>query len=448
MRDKSFINTTNMIEDGIWVNKTGVTLYAYWEKKTLLSDGNGIITISITSGGEFSGSSKSAPTSVVTYNGTTLTEGVDYTIVYILNGNVVSSLTNAGIYKVTAKGLGSYYNNINYYGSISADYSIDPRAINDCTVASIPDQFYTGSEIKPTITITDEGLSYTLINGTDFNLVYSNNINAGNALIQINGIGNYYKTRGATFKIVTDGNNVRTIVFYKTKDDLSVFQKNVGETYSMIDTPVKEGYSFVGWSSSINNVATWTDGQKACTESASWYAVWSKDYRITYNYLDSNLNRLSVQSDLVTLNYEYSSTDDFVIFEIPIIQVNQITSSSDVFSFNGYAINPTENSGAYANSNDISSKNTTIEVHGLISLYATYKADILVTYYANGGTNPPSAQTSIAFINTGDETINLSPATIKLTSSIPQKVDDAFVGWSTDANATNSTYSSGSSYSI
>ena len=78
----------------------------------------------------------------------------------------------------------------------------------DITVAAIPDQTYTGSELKPSVVVKDG--DKTLVEGTDYTVSYSNNINAALATdgaaaptVTITGIGDDYAgTTSTTFTIV------------------------------------------------------------------------------------------------------------------------------------------------------------------------------------------------------------------------------------------------------
>lgn len=58
---------------------------------------------------------------------------------------------------------------------------------------------YTGKEIRPEITVQDG--SKILVNGTDYNVIYQNNVKVGTADIIVNGIGNYTGTITKHFEI-------------------------------------------------------------------------------------------------------------------------------------------------------------------------------------------------------------------------------------------------------
>ena len=71
--------------------------------------------------------------------------------------------------------------------------------INDCDIDDIADQIYTGGEIVPKVTVKEN--ETTLVEGTDYTLSYSNNINAGTATVTVIGIGQYGGSQSVTFTI-------------------------------------------------------------------------------------------------------------------------------------------------------------------------------------------------------------------------------------------------------
>ncbi len=60
---------------------------------------------------------------------------------------------------------------------------------NSVTVSDIPDQTYTGSKIKPEITVLEKETALALTLGTDYTIRYIGNIESGNATVIITGIG-------------------------------------------------------------------------------------------------------------------------------------------------------------------------------------------------------------------------------------------------------------------
>ncbi len=120
----------------------------------------------------------------------TLIENTDYTLSYQNN-------INPGTAKVIITGKDGYS------GSIEREFTIAEKSIEGVTVTGLEDKTYTGSAITQTLHIT-EG-NYALIENTDYELEYENNIEPGNATVIIKGIGSYGDTLRKTFKINPKG---------------------------------------------------------------------------------------------------------------------------------------------------------------------------------------------------------------------------------------------------
>ena len=127
------------------------------------------------------------PAITATYNSKTLVNGTDYSVSY-------SNNINAGTASVTLTGKGSYS------GTKTVNFTINKRNASDFTVDSISSKTYTGSAIKPSVTVKYGGK--TLVSGTDYSVAYSNNVEAGTATIKITGKGNFTGTKSVTFKII------------------------------------------------------------------------------------------------------------------------------------------------------------------------------------------------------------------------------------------------------
>ena len=103
---------------------------------------------------------------------------------------------DAGTYKVTYK-VGE--NNENYTGEVTYTFTISQKNVTKDMIGAIAAQEYTGSAITPELVVKDGGVA--LILGTDFDLKYDNNTNAGTATLTITGKGNYKGTADKTFTI-------------------------------------------------------------------------------------------------------------------------------------------------------------------------------------------------------------------------------------------------------
>lgn len=120
-------------------------------------------------------------------NGTArLQNGTDYTLAYENN-------INAGVAQVTVTGKG------NYTGGVKTSFQIQPKNIAGITIAAIAAKTYTGTAIKPGVTIKDAGK--TLTEGKDYKVKYTDNKGAGSASVEVTGIGNYTGSQKTGFKI-------------------------------------------------------------------------------------------------------------------------------------------------------------------------------------------------------------------------------------------------------
>ncbi len=127
------------------------------------------------------------PDVVLSRDGIELEEGTDFTVDYENN-------TNAGAAVVTVTGVG------NYEGTRSGEFMILPVALEASNVGSIEDQIYTGSPVEVLPPVRWNG--YTLVSGEDYELSYSNHVNAGTASIEIICKGNYSGSFSKTFQIL------------------------------------------------------------------------------------------------------------------------------------------------------------------------------------------------------------------------------------------------------
>jgi|GEM_PF-6591444 len=137
------------------------------------------------------------PILVVKNAGTTLTINTDYTVTYSANKNAGTAATAT----VTFKG--------NYAGTKSVTFTITALSISEtATIEAIANQNYTGAAIEPSLVVKNAGV--TLTAGTDYDVTYSANINAGTAATAtVTFKSNYAGVKTATFTIavlsVVDG---------------------------------------------------------------------------------------------------------------------------------------------------------------------------------------------------------------------------------------------------
>ena len=131
--------------------------------------------------------------------------------------------------------------------------SIDDQ--NRITVTKPEDSKYNGEEHKNKPTVTDTKTGKTLVEGTDYELSYSDDVtNAGTVTVTIKGIGNYSGKTTTNYQItkrdVTLTSGSASKVYDKTaltKDEVTVsgdgFAKNEGATYDVTGSRTKVGTS-------------------------------------------------------------------------------------------------------------------------------------------------------------------------------------------------------------
>lgn len=135
------------------------------------------------------------PVPSLSWNGRKLSKNRDYTYPDV-------SYVKAGIYEVEVSGTG------NYTGTRKVNFEIYERgvAVSDFTVTKVANQKYTGSVIKPPVTVRYKNT--VLVEGTEkskngnYWIKYENCKGPGNASIVIVGKNNYRGSRRINFKIL------------------------------------------------------------------------------------------------------------------------------------------------------------------------------------------------------------------------------------------------------
>lgn len=193
------------------------------------------------------------PVVTVVVNGVTLTRGVDYDVTYTNNTSISTTYSKAKI-TVTAK-TGS-----GYTGSATAEFTIAGKSIAGCNAYFTDGRStaaYTGSVIKPNITVKD-GYYTVLKEFTDYTVSYKNSAgkivtslkDAGTYTVVITGKGNYSgEISPLTFTITGTDISGYTV----TLKDASV--NATGYAQTPVITSVKKGY---------------------------YYSLTSNDYTVTY----------------------------------------------------------------------------------------------------------------------------------------------------------------------
>jgi len=126
---------------------------------------------------------------------TTLTKDVDYTISY-------SNNVNAGTGTITITGKG------NYTGTRQVGFEITPKIVTESSISYYSQFTYTGSPITPSIVLKFHDID--VVEGVDYYIEYSDNINAGTATMKVIGMGNWWYVDLLSFTIIPKGISLAT----------------------------------------------------------------------------------------------------------------------------------------------------------------------------------------------------------------------------------------------
>lgn len=111
----------------------------------------------------------------------------------------------------------------NYTGEIRKNFKITEASITDDMIANIPSVTYNTKAHTPDVTVTFEGS--TLEAGKDYDVAYTNNINAGTATVTVTGKGNFTGTASKDFAIAQAYLSVenQTVTHFRTETDAKSF---------------------------------------------------------------------------------------------------------------------------------------------------------------------------------------------------------------------------------
>lgn len=113
----------------------------------------------------------------------------------VTDTDLKGEITEAGEYVVKATAVGN-----RYAGTLETTFTVKGVDVAQNTkVADIADQVYTGEAIEPEVTVTNDNM--TLVEGKDYTVSYSGNVEGGTAVAIIKGIGNYSGTIEKEFTI-------------------------------------------------------------------------------------------------------------------------------------------------------------------------------------------------------------------------------------------------------
>lgn len=231
----------------------------------------------------------------ITVNNARLVEGRDYEI-------VPKEAINVGSYEFSIKFKGNYSSSyrddagqehdVIESSVLNASYSITPKNIadSDVTVAPIPNQAHTGSDIEPNVVIIYKG--QTLAKDTDYEVTYRNNMDIDDkdtpeaelptAVISAKADGNFTGMREVTFHIRKD--IAGATVHWNEPDPAAIIysgqQWNIRPKSKNVDDETEDGVRLIdgtslqeaAWDENTKTYRTNTDG--SYSENADYIVEW------------------------------------------------------------------------------------------------------------------------------------------------------------------------------
>ena len=151
------------------------------------------------------------------------------TVKYYKSDSEVTEVKDAGEYTVKVDvAEGENFNSVN--NLVVGTFTVAAKPLAEDMIADIPSQTYIGSEIKPEITVIDA--AKTLVEGTDYDVAYTKNTNAGTGEVTVTGKGNYSGAVTKPFAISAKQEadviapEIRVLAGESREVDLSSYKKN------------------------------------------------------------------------------------------------------------------------------------------------------------------------------------------------------------------------------
>lgn len=279
------------------------------------------------------------------------------------------------------------------------------KAISTLDISAIPNYTYTGSAIKPTVTIKDG--TTTLKLGTDYTVSYSNNTNAGTATVTINAAGStYYGNTTRTF----------TILQAAAPSSVPVSAMEVSSNVKTVGEVSLTAYPNWSWQSADKTKALVSGG--TVTAVAEYTGSDKANYKQTT--VTVSITRLAPVVTDFKLNATQKELKGGETFKLE-VDKNSITPSDAFFSTVTYSSSDT--------------KVATVGTDGTITAKATgttvitAKLDSVTKTCTVSVTNPVS---SFELTKTNASLSGGKTVTLNVTSIAPANHDNYSVAWSSD----------------
>lgn len=186
----------------------------------------------------------------------------------------------------------------NYSGQLDTVFTINPLPLSDVKIEDIESCVFTGEAIEPEITIHYGKIQ--LEAGTDYVIVHSDNIDAGNAKVEIKGQGNYIGTLNLGFRILR-----KTL----SNDEFVVDIENVAYTGSVMEPLVSVLWNEVKLAEGADYSVSYKDNMNAGTASVAITGEGNYEGEIagSFKILPLDLNGEAFSVDGIS-SYEYTGS--------------------------------------------------------------------------------------------------------------------------------------------
>ena len=284
-------------------------------------------------------------------------------------------------------------------------------------ITKITDMFFNLRNNTYGLTVVGSSNS-ALSEDSDYTIDELNVNNDGTIDVTITGINNYEGTVSATLDVAPS--ELVTVSYNANGGQSDTTNKTVqlNSEYGELPVPVREGYRFGGWFTTIDGNEQITNDTIVCqSENHTLYARWiSNTYYVKYDGNGADAGTMPVQA------LSYDSEEN--------LPENQFIKSG--YYFAGWNTASDGSGSSISDQDEVC--NLSDENEAVVTLYAMWESSShSVTYNANGGSNAPSGQTKEYGVD------------LKLSTSVPVRDGYYFQGWATSPSG-EAVYSQGAMY--
>lgn len=234
-------------------------------------------------------------------------------------------------------------------------------------IDKIPDAVYTGKAIRPEhLTVTDRETGAALKEGTDYEVSYYGNVNAGTADVYIDGIGNYTDSLYGSFIIRKAESAIQV-------SDLSI---QLGTTGNKLGAVISGGGTPVYTSSNTGVVTIQQDGTLTPKKAGTSVITITVPATDNYNGAEKKIT-VTVKSANTPEVKPQPKPDEKPKPEVKAVITVTKTTIDKVYGDKAFALSASVNTGSltYASSN---SKIVTVDTKGIVSIKAAGTAKITI----------------------------------------------------------------------